>query len=139
MRNPNRQSGFTLIELMMVVAIIGVLASVSLPAYQRYSDRARFSEAILAATPYKNAMELSIFRGLADSMSDLQSGINGIPNWQWFGVDTHFIGVFSGTIYVLWQSDGSPLASTSYTLSAQNITPPIQWLQGGSCLTNGYC
>ena len=139
MRNPNRQSGFTLIELMMVVAIIGVLASVSLPAYQRYSDRARFSEAILAATPYKNAMELSIFRGLADSMSDLQSGTNGIPNWQWFGVDTHFIGVFSGTIYVLWQSDGSPLASTSYTLSAQNITPPIQWLQGGSCLTNGYC
>lgn len=139
MHNRRKQTGFTLIELMMVVAIIGMLASVSLPAYQRYSDRARFSEALLAATPYKNAMELSIFRGLSTAMSHLQSGTNGIPNWQWFGADTHFIGAFSGTIYVLWQRDGTPLDSVSYTLSAQNITPPIRWVQGGSCLTNGYC
>ena len=131
--------GFTLLELMMVTAIIGVLASVALPAYQRYSDRARFSEAILAITPYKTAIELSVFRGLSTSLIDLQSGTNGIPNWQWFGVDTHFIGVFSGTIYVLWRFDSSPLAGTSYTLTAQNITPPIQWLEGGSCIQSGYC
>ncbi len=123
----------------MVTAIIGMLASVALPSYQRYSDRARFSEAILAATPYKTAMELSVFRGLSTSLTDLQSGTNGIPPWQWFDEDTHFIGVFAGTIYVLWQTDGTPLASTSYTLAAQNITPPIQWLQGGSCITSGYC
>lgn len=139
MQNPKNNRGFTLLELMMVTAIIGVLASVSIPAYQQYSNRARFSEAILAATPYKTAIELSIFRGLATSLNDLQSGTNGIPNWQWFDADTHFTGVFSGTIYVFWKFDGSPLAGTSYSLTPQNITPPIQWIASGSCIQTGYC
>ena len=50
------QAGFTLIELMIVVAIIGILAAVALPAYQDYTVRAKTTEVILAASSAKNGV-----------------------------------------------------------------------------------
>jgi len=58
------QKGFTLIELMIVVAIIGILAAVALPAYQDYTARAKITEVILAGSTCKNSITEASQTGL---------------------------------------------------------------------------
>ena len=57
------QKGFTLIELMIVVAIIGILAAIALPAYQDYTVRAKVSEIVLAASTCRTAVTEAVQTG----------------------------------------------------------------------------
>jgi type IV pilus assembly protein PilA len=139
MMNLKKQLGFTLIELMLVVALLGILASVALPNYARYRNRAAFSEALLVVSAWKSAIVVAVELGRVTAFNDIREGINGIPDKQFRDPATHGVSVINGEIKVSWRRDQSALDNVNYTLTPQNLTPPIQWIEGGTCKDKGFC
>ncbi len=130
------QQGFTLIELMIVVAIIGILASIALPAYQTYTKKAKFSEVILAATPYKAAFEIAAQTGKFAAIGDADANTNGIPA---AAGPSGYVTSVSMTDGVITATGTAAVDSKTYTLTPGGIVAPIQWTQGGTCDDVGIC
>ncbi len=132
------QKGFTLIELMIVIAIIGILAAVALPAYQDYTKRAKFSEVVAAAAPYKLAIDIALqtAKNGCTTLALMSAAKCGIPAAAGASGVVASVGVSSGVITATGTDD---VNGATYVLTPQGTTPPIQWVQSGTCDSLSMC
>jgi type IV pilus assembly protein PilA len=120
------QKGFTLIELMIVVAIIGILAAIALPAYQGYTNKAKFSEVVIATAAAKSAVEVCVHT--KGAVNDCTAGTNGIPANIAVTNDLTGLSTAAGVIVATASNDanlGNATITLTPTLSA--TTGAIDW------------
>lgn len=124
------QKGFTLIELMIVVAIIGILAAVALPAYQDYTTKAKVSEVILAASSARtNLAEVAQVTGgfPASFTIDTQAS-------TYVSSVTYTVGSSSDTAVVTAVSKGLPTAAAGNIVLTGTLQSngQVLWVCGGT-------
>lgn len=131
------QQGFTLIELMIVVAIIGILAAIALPAYQDYTKKAKFTEVVQAVAPFKLGVQ-----DCYASTSDLDvcdAGANGVPPAPAaYGVVAS-VGVVDGVVTATATDGGSPdLDASTYVLTPTVVGGTLTWAATGTAVDAGW-
>ena len=132
------QKGFTLIELMIVVAIIGILAAVAIPAYSNYTKKAKFTEVVNATGGLKLAIE-DCLNDNNGTLAACDSGTTGVPS----AITTSF-GKYGGGISVtdsvITATGNSQVDSVTYTLTpVWSSTIGTMWTGAGTCITANLC
>lgn len=127
-----RLQGFSLIELMVVVAIISLLCLMALPSYRTYTERARFAELITTAHVYETAVALALQTG--SDLNSLEAGSNGIPTEPPPTQNLASLSVHNGIITAT-----STNAAGAATLILSPNDDGTHFYLSGSCLSLGFC
>ena len=128
------QQGFTLIELMIVVAIIGILAAVALPAYQDYTKRAKASEIVLAASSARTCVTEIV---QSTGFVDLDTCQSGFAKTKY--ANTLQVGDSTGVVTVKGSVDGTAItiiltpSKSGNHISTWKCTGTPNKLMPGSC------
>lgn len=136
------QKGFTLIELMIVVAIVGILAAVAIPAYQSYIERSTFTEVTAAMAPVKAGVA-ECYNITAD-LADCDGGAYGVPANVSALADSVLKSVTTtnGVIVIATNAVNGIADDTDCTLTptadSSGNADYLDWAYSGTCLTNGY-
>ena len=140
------QSGFTLLEMLVVIAVVGVLAAIAVPRFQNSLQRASFVEVINTGSPYRTGVEMCLQKG--NALADCDAGQHGVP--VAVGASTSGV-VTSGTVDGGVITINAALGSEAYTYiltptpaaaATSGATPSasgITWAVTGTCIAANLC
>jgi type IV pilus assembly protein PilA len=137
--------GFTLIELMVVIAIIGILAALAVPQYNTYTKKAKFSEVVNATAPFKLAVDMCYLYqqdltqcgtpGTNGILSNITSAVGYVGS-----VSTSANGVLLATAANTVPFSGTETFQLQPTAPAtSNTSNSLVWLKSGTCITSALC